>query len=67
MPFWLLKTFLLLALLVLDVVIGAQIFNYWAGMSYFPLIGTVSVAAFHAFIVIVLIIIHIKFFQFKKV
>lgn len=66
MPHWFLKTILLLALLVLDIVIGAQIFEYWSGMAYFPLVGTLSVAALQAALVLVLVYIHVLLFQFKK-
>lgn len=67
MPHWLFKTLLFLALLVVDVVIGVQIFQYWNGMAYFPLIGTLVTAAFHAALILLLVYIHVILFKFKKV
>lgn len=67
MPHWLFKTLLFLALLVVDVVIGVQIFQYWAGMAYFPLIGTLITAAFHAAVILLLAYIHVLLFKYKKV
>ncbi len=66
MPNWLFKTLLTLALLVVDVAIVAQIFQYWAGMMYFPLIGTFVVAAFHLAVLLVLVTVHVKLIQYKK-